>query len=143
MLNNTMGRRNINRQSSSPIEEAWINLMPLIDVVFVVLIMFIVIAPMLDIDQIDLAEGTTRVKEADLKKELSIHVRADNSIWFNKKQINLDELLNLLTESYSQNPLSSFQVFHDRNATFGTYQEIRNVGQKAGYGHMDVVLKPN
>jgi len=69
MLNNTMGRRNINRQSSSPIEEAWINLMPLIDVVFVVLIMFIVIAPMLDIDQIDLAEGTTRVKEADLKKD--------------------------------------------------------------------------
>ncbi|MCH9634308.1 MAG: Tol-Pal system protein TolR [Chlamydiae bacterium] len=138
-----MGRRLNNRQSSALSEEAWVNLMPLIDVVFVVLVMFIVIAPMLDVDQVDLAQGTTEIKQQNLSQDLSIHVRADNSIWLNKKQVSVDDLLNTLTYIHNQNPASSLQLYHDRKAMFGTYQTIRSVSQKAGFEHIDVVLKPD
>lgn len=135
--------RRYNRIPASTTEDAAVNLMPLIDVIFVVLVMFIVIAPMIDVDQVNLAEGTTLVKESELNSNIAVYVRGDNSLWVNKRQVSLNELQTLLFRTYQQNPQSSFQVFHDRNATFGTYQEIRSIGQKAGFEHMDVILKPN
>ena len=48
-------------------EEPLINLTPLIDVVFVVLIMFIVIAPMLEVERVELAsagESALEIKES-------------------------------------------------------------------------------
>lgn len=138
-----MGRRFKQISTSMAHEEALVNLMPLIDVIFVVLVMFIIIAPMLNIDQVDLAEGTTTFKASDLKNNFSVHVKADNSIWINQQEITLTELQTLLLRAYQENPETSFQVFHDRNATFGTYQEIRNIGQKVGFERMDIILKPN
>lgn len=51
--------RKICRKKSSALEEPAVNLTPLIDVVFVILIGFIIIAPLLEIDRIDLAEAST------------------------------------------------------------------------------------
>lgn len=138
-----MARRFKQISSSRINEEAVVNLMPLIDVIFVVLVMFIIIAPMLNVDQVDLAEGTTTFQASELKNNFSVHVKADNSIWVNQQKVTLTDLQTLLLRAYQENPEASFQVFHDRNATFGTYQEIRNIGQKVGFEHMNIILKPN
>lgn len=135
-----MSRRNYKHNHRTGVEEAWVNLMPLIDVVFVVLVMFIVIAPMIDVDKVNLAEGVTTVKESDLKRDLSVYVRADNSVWVHKRQVSDEELLQVLTASYQQNPGSSFQLYHDKDASFGTYQKIQMIGRRAGFQDVDVIL---
>jgi len=67
-----------------PFAEPTLNLTPLIDVVFVILIMFIVIAPLLELDRVQLAEGhaamtpgTSSVQEGS---PITIHVRQDNTL---------------------------------------------------------------
>ena len=45
---------------NSVTDESIVNLTPLIDVVFVVLIMFIVVAPLLEMEQVELADGTPK-----------------------------------------------------------------------------------
>src|ERR1700738_1489464 len=92
------------RQFYSPMhtEEASINLTPLIDVVFVVLIIFILIAPMLDLDRIQLASSAQKNERDTIsvrESSIAIHVHADNSIWFNNKAVNIKELLPLLREA--------------------------------------------
>ena len=77
-------------------DEPLVNLTPLIDVVFVVLIAFMIIAPILDVDKVQLAPGP----DASLHKQeslqpstpLSMTVRADNTIWVDKQQISLSDL---------------------------------------------------
>ena len=54
-------KRSIARSFGGEGEESLLNLTPLIDVVFVVLIIFILIAPMLDVDKVQLA--STHAKE--------------------------------------------------------------------------------
>lgn len=132
---------------SKHIEEPTVNLTPLIDVVFVILIMFIVIAPLLELDKVELAnassdphEGSTAVKE---NSPISIHVRKDNTIWFNKQPVTLEQLVVLLIESKKRYPNAQPQLYHDRNAYFGTYQSIKNVLENAGFTQLDVVLKPS
>ena len=66
-----MSRRRKRSTTTKAIEEPIINLMPLIDVVFVVLVMFIVIAPMINIDRIELAEGAPSIQQNKIDQNAS------------------------------------------------------------------------
>jgi biopolymer transport protein ExbD len=40
-------------------------------------------------------------------------------------------------------PTRTPQVIHDKNASFGTYQTVKNSLEKCGFDQMDVILKPS
>lgn len=127
-------------------DDANVNLTPLIDVVFVVLIMFILVAPLVEIDRIHLA-GAGDEKKADMTSfhengEIKIHVYKDNTIWLNGVPIDLIDLKKELTQLHHINPTISPQIFHDREAYFGTYQSVKNAAEAAGFESLDVILKP-
>lgn len=127
-------------------DDANVNLTPLIDVVFVVLIMFILVAPLVEIDRIHLA-GAGNEKKADMTSfhengEIKIHVYKDNTIWLNGVPIELIDLTKELTQLHHINPTISPQIFHDREAYFGTYQSVKNAAEAAGFESLDVILKP-
>lgn len=127
-------------------EEPSINLTPLIDVVFVILIMFIVIAPLLEIDKIDLPTASSSAREtANVKQKsaIMIEVSKDNSIKINRSPIPPQQLLNHLKELKKTFPQEKPQLFHDQKAYFGTYQEIKNALEMAGFEEMDLILKPS
>lgn len=124
------------------IEEPLINLMPLIDVVLVVLITFILVAPMLDIDQIELAPGGQKETTTSPNTALSITVRSDNTIWMRGREITLAQLGDELRREKATHPNQTPQVIHDRRAQFGTYQNIKNTLESAGFEQMDLLLQP-
>lgn len=123
-------------------EEVTPNLTPLIDVVFVILILFIVIAPLLESDRIELASGTSNAKVHGQEQPLSIHVYADDTISVNKRLVSLLELEKILLAAHKRYPNARPQLFQDRRATFGTYQSVKGAIEKAGFSEMDVLLKP-
>lgn len=127
-------------------EEPTVNLTPLIDVVFVILIIFIVIAPLLELDQIALADSNHSQNKASLSVEksslITIHVHSNNEIWLNSKKVPLAELQIRLKEAMKQFPTAIPQLFHDKQANFGTYQSIKNAAEGAGFLEMEIVLKP-
>lgn len=125
-----------------PIEEPTVNLTPLIDVVFVVLITFILIAPVLDVDSVNLATGGTAEKKELESSAISISVRADNSIWYQGARASLTELKKLLEFEKKRKPNAIPQLLHDEKAEFGTYQTLKNTIEEIGFEEMDVILKP-
>jgi biopolymer transport protein ExbD len=126
------------------LEEPLVNLTPLIDVVFVVLIAFMLIAPILNIDSIQLSSG-----EASSKKELpsitthplSISIRSDNSIWFQGKKTTLKELQTELIGEKKRRPKEIPQLIPDARAHFETYNQVKNVIETCGFQQMDIILK--
>lgn len=141
-----MRRHHRIRANAAALEEPIVNLTPLIDVVFVVLIMFIVVAPLLDLEEIDLADATPQAeKEVNrLHQEypIKIHVKHDNSIWYNDRLMTVDSLQALLMEAREKHPEESPLLFHDKRAQFGTYQAVKGAVERAGFTTMDLVLKP-
>lgn len=123
-------------------EEPVINLTPLIDVVFVVLITFMLIAPVLDIDSVDLAQGGSTEKKELQSSLLSIIVHADNTIWVQGNKVTLAQLETLLKQEKKRHPNAIPQLIHDRQAQFGTYQSVKNTLEMIGFAQMDVILKP-
>lgn len=120
-----------------------IELTPLIDVVFVVLIMFILIAPILEVDNVKLARAPAREQtESTNMSSLTIHVHENDTIWINKKLVTPESLFPVLKALKSKNPKLTPQLFHDRKAHFGTYQIVKNAVEEAGFNELDVVLEP-
>jgi biopolymer transport protein ExbD len=133
--------------SELSIEKPTINLTPLIDVVFVILIMFIVIAPLLQLDRIELANGPTAAlssaHSAQETSPIALHVYRDNSIKLNHQIVTSAELAFRLKKAKEEYPQARPQLFHDQNASFGTYQSVKNAAEEAGFAQMDLILKPN
>ena len=133
---------------STPVEseDSLVNLTPLIDVVFVLLITFILIAPLLKYDRIELCQAKDQKKEGQLPSEnrnsITLRVYEDNSITVNNREVHPQELLPLLVALKQSHPLEIPLLFHDKKASFGTYQMIKNCVETAGFEELDVLLKP-
>lgn len=142
-----MSRHRINLFEEMDTEEPLINLTPLIDVVFVVLITFIILAPILNVDSIELAKGNektdTNNRETDDSAHVSITVKEDSSIWVDGRSIALSDLSFWLQKKHQAHPQSHPRLLHDRRAAFGTYQEIKNRVEACGFEELDVILLPN
>jgi len=119
-----------------------INLTPLLDVLFVILILFIMIAPMLEFDRIALASGTEKRSTLQENREIKIVVDHTGNVRINGRDIPLKlvelEARNLFEKGSTLVPA----LYHDEAAPFGTYQSIKNAFENAGFANLDVVLKP-
>lgn len=141
-----MARSRISFTGRCTFEEPTVNLTPLIDVVFVILIMFIVIAPLLERDQVELASGpaphlssSSSVQESS---PIAIQVRSDNTIWFNNHLVTPAALVGELKAAKINYPGVRPQIFHDKKAWFETYQTVKNAAEEAGFSHIDIILQP-
>lgn len=131
------------RRSVGAEEEPAVNLTPLIDVVFVMLIIFIVIAPLLEVDQVELAEGKPVANQTVSETSpIAVHVKSDNSIWLNKQRISITDLKERVILLRQAHPGVRPQIFHDKRAFFGTYQQVKNSMEEAGFEQMDIILNP-
>jgi len=126
-------------------DEPLVNLTPLIDVVFVILISFMLIAPILDIDSVVLApSGPASKKESSAlhNASLAISIRADNSIWFQGQRVSLENLEKRLLLEKKRRPTETPQMIPDARSHFATYCQVKNILEACGFEQMDIVLRP-
>lgn len=137
--------RSSRKRAHTAPDEPLINITPLIDVVFVILIAFIVIAPLLEMDRVELASGAHMHPSAHFQdaSQIQIHVYKDNTIAMNSQKITLKMLPKMLSEAKQRHPKMRPQLFHDKEAYFGTYQAVKTSLERAGFQEVDVVLSPS
>ena len=136
-------RKQRGQTEEDSLDEPLINLTPLIDVVFVVLITFMLIAPVLDLDHVELAaSGPSSQKNELSPSPISIYVKGDNTIWFQGSSLTPRQLEEKLKIEKMKHPAQTPQVIQDCKAEFGTYQIVKNTLETCGFDQMDIVLKP-
>jgi biopolymer transport protein ExbD len=134
-------KRHISCQQLSS-EENLVNLTPLIDVVFVVLILFILIAPMVEADRVQLSFISSELTHPIHENTVAaIYVHEDNSIWINRQRISEKQLLSYLKDLHKKQGNIPVQLFHDKRAQFGIYQSVKNAAELAGFEQLDVIVK--
>lgn len=121
-----------------------VNLTPLLDVLFVVLILFIFITPFLEIDKVHLVTSEIEQKQqpnAIDSQPIIITVTSQQELKLNQKTITLAELKKVLPLIKEKQPYAIPKLYHDEQAPFGIYQRIKNLLEATGYEEMDVVLQ--
>lgn len=105
--------------------------------------MFIVIAPLVHIDQVELAAASGEKEEQfEAKSAVTIHVSKESRIRINGMETKESDLKLALMREHQLHPDSKPQLFHDKRAPFGTYQTVKNALESAGFSELEIVLSP-
>jgi biopolymer transport protein TolR len=121
---------------------AEINVTPLVDVVLVLLIIFMVTAPMLSMG-IDVNLPRVKSKSVDVTEEkLVLTITEAREIFLNKTKMQLGEL-NFKLEAIFSNRIDR-EVFlrADRNVPYGFVVEVMSEVRKAGVDKLGMITEP-
>ena len=131
-------QNNFQEDLQAPLAE--INMTPLVDVMLVLLVIFLVTAPMLNsVIKIDLpVEQAPLVSE---EKAVTISVNRDGKYFFNDEEIAINALEQKLSLLASQNPKQQIHLYADANVNYGRVSYILAELQRSGLSNIGFITK--
>ncbi|WP_213318879.1 ExbD/TolR family protein [Chlamydiifrater volucris] len=124
-------------------DEPSVNLTPLIDVVFVILMTFMVSVPFIRLDSVTLCPSLTKNTSSPEQKspEIVLRVFANNTVTVNDQEIDLSSLSAKLKALKQQFPSAIPLLLHDEKASFGTYRRVKDQVETVGFKDLHVALR--
>ena len=137
--NGNTGRR-FGRAKARPMSE--INVTPFVDVMLVLLVIFMVTAPLLTVGvQVDLPQSKAKAIPGD-DEPLAISVKADGTVWLMETPITADALVPRLNAITGANPDVRVFIRGDASINYGRVMEIMGLINSAGYRRVALVGQP-
>nr|WP_306268196.1 protein TolR [Pararhizobium sp. IMCC3301] len=131
------GRRRNGRGHQPPMSE--INVTPMVDVMLVLLIIFMVAAPLLTVGvPIDLPETRARQLSGDTEP-ISISINAEGVVFLQETEIPIDEIVEKLTAIAKNGYEERIYVRGDRNTDYGTIMQLMGTISAAGFTRLGLV----
>ena len=116
-----------------------INMTPLIDVMLVLLVIFIITAPLMtSAIRLDLPR-TTAAQPGNMARSVSLVVDRAGQVFLDDKPVDLAALGLQLSQLAAQDPDTEVQLRADRAVPYGQVVEVMGVAQKAGLGRIGFV----
>ncbi len=116
-----------------------INVTPLVDVMLVLLVIFILTAPLLaSAIRLDLPK-TDAAKASDTPKFVTLVIDAAGQVFMADKPIAVEQLAASLSQTAKQNPQTEVQLRADQAVPYGKVVEVMGVAQKAGLNRIGFV----
>lgn len=130
------GRR---RRGYRPMSE--INVTPFVDVMLVLLIVFMVTAPLLTVGvPVDLPQSAAR-NISEPEEPLVISVTADSRIFIQETEVDLADLIPLLVAVTDANAEARIFVRGDRDIAYGRIMEVMGSVNAAGFTRVALVAE--
>lgn len=134
-------RRNARRRSSTGVMSE-INVTPLVDVMLVLLIVFMVAAPLMTVGvPIDLPKTDAKPLNSQVEP-LSVSIKPDGSIYLMEQAMTIDELTTKLQALYGIDPEKEVRVRGDLAATYGPIAQVLGAINAAGFKKIGLETLP-
>jgi len=118
-----------------------INVTPFVDVMLVLLIVFMVTAPLLTVGiPVDLPKVKANAL-TDLKDPLEITVKLDGNVYLGESKVEVENLITRLNAITDQNTETRIYVRGDRVVAYGRIMEIMSLINSAGYVKVALVAQ--
>jgi biopolymer transport protein TolR len=128
-------------RSSGPQPMSDINMTPLIDVMLVLLVIFMITAPLmtsslkLDLPKTDAAQPT------DTPQFVSVAIDPQGKLHFGEEQLDVATFTARIVDAAKKNPQTEVQLRADRNVPYGQVAELIGIVQKAGLSRIGFVAE--
>jgi len=133
-------RRSQNNRNSKPVSD--INVTPLVDVILVLLIIFMVTAPMLQMG-IDVNLPRVKAKSVDVGEEkLILTINADREIYINRYKATINDLRTKLESIFAARIDREIFMRADETVPYGFVVEVMSEVRKAGVDKLGMITKP-
>lgn len=122
-------------------EESEINITPMLDVVFIMLIFFIVTATFIKEAGIDVnrPDAATAVKQE--KANILIAIGPNNDIWIDRRQVDVRSLRPNIERLHAENPQGSVVIQADKESKTDTLIQVMDASRQAGVFNVSIAAQ--
>jgi biopolymer transport protein TolR len=119
-----------------------INMTPLVDVMLVLVVIFILTAPLLTSSlRLDLPASTAAQAQEPVRA-VRLGLDKAGQVYLDDQPMTLDAVKTRLIQLAQQNPLSEVQLWADQAAPYGQVVVLMGLAQQAGLSRLGFVAKP-
>jgi biopolymer transport protein TolR len=119
-----------------------INVTPLVDVMLVLVVIFIITAPLLASSlRLELPKAEA-AKAGEVPRFVSVGVDKAGVVYFNDNPVDVQELARRLAAAARENPDTEVQLRGDTGVAYGRIVQVMGIAQKAGLNRIGFVAEP-
>ncbi len=127
--------------SQTPMTE--INVVPLVDVMLVLLVIFIITAPLLTHSvKVDLPKASSS-PNITKPEHIEFGLRDDASLYWNGEPVTIDQLVPRFAASVKQDPNVELHIRADRHVHYEHVAQVMSIAAKAGLVRIGFVTDPS
>lgn len=119
-------------------DEPEINITPMLDIVFIMLIFFIVTTTFVRETGVEVEKPTALTSQPRPQGNVLIGIDSNDEIWMNGSQVELSDVRTLVARARAENPEGSVILISDKGARTGTLVDIMDQVQAAGVSRMAI-----
>lgn len=124
-------------------QEATVDITPMLDVVFIMLIFFIVTATFVKQSGIEVNQPQASTAVVQEKANILIAIDADNRIWINRREVDVRALRPNIERLHAENPKGSVVIQADRDSTNETLVQVMDASRRAGVYEIAIAAQEN
>ena len=113
-------------------QEAAVDITPMLDVVFIMLIFFIVTATFIKEAGIDVDKPSAATAIVQEKASILIAIDANNAVWINRRQVDLRSVRSIVERLHAENPKGTLVIQADRESKNDTLVQVMDASRRAG-----------
>ncbi len=113
-------------------EESEVNLTPMLDVVFIMLIFFIVTASFVKEAGIEITRPPAATAERQERGNILVAITKDNQIWIDRRQVSPQALRANIERLHAENPQGSVVIQADEKSQNGLLVRVMDAARLAG-----------
>jgi len=129
-----------NKSSSNAVSE--INMVPLIDVMLVLLVIFIITAPLLSHSiKINVPQASSEPVQQD-PKVVDFAVDADGQLFWNEHPVSLDQISGLMAAEAAADPQPELRIRADLDTRYEVLAQVMSMARRSGLKRIGFVTRP-
>jgi len=122
--------------SKKEAEGGEIDLTPMLDVVFIMLIFFIVTAVFIKEPGVNIERPETIIRDAVINQSILVAINDKNEIWIDRKKVDEQSIKSVIERLLVDNPLGALVIQADSESNAETYATVFDAAKKAGVGQV-------
>lgn len=123
-------------------EEPRVDLTPMVDVVFLLLIFFMISTTFVETPgiSIKLPESSSRVVEKE-PREVKVYLSREGEIYLEKNRLSLDEFRSRIGSYEDEASVMTFLLLADQDARHGRVVQLMDAAREAGFGKLAIATE--
>ena len=133
--------RHLNVAAQQEEEEQEINITPMLDVVFIMLIFFIVTASFVKESGIDINRPNAATAELKERGNILVAITESGQIWINRRHVDVRAVRANIERMHAENPQGAVVIQADRNSKNGLLVQVMDAARLAGVENVSIAAE--
>ena len=113
-------------------DESTVDITPMLDVVFIMLIFFIVTATFIKEAGIDVDKPEAATAVVQEKASILVAIDANDLVWINRRQVDLRSVRSIIDRLHAENPKGTVVIQADRDSRNEILVKVMDASRRAG-----------